>query len=108
MRLQWIGSDDEGPAVAELAMRNLQLGPGAADDSKILAPVELEGFAQPKRQRHEGAPARSPLNLLAFLLPGPGEGRHSIVGAVIAKADQVTIQLLDRSTLFASPVLLPA
>jgi hypothetical protein len=42
MCLQWIGTDDEGPTVAELAMRNLQLGAGAANDGKILAPVELE------------------------------------------------------------------
>src|SRR6185312_12560710 len=103
MRLQWIGTDDEGPAVAELAMRNLQFGAGAADDGKILAPVELECFAWPKGQGHEGAPAGGALNLPALLLPGAGKGGHPIVGAVVAKADQVTIQLLDCSTLFARP-----
>src|ERR1700744_5844380 len=95
MCLQWIGADDEGPAVAELAMRNLQLGPGAANDGEILAPVELEGFTRPERQRHEGASAGGPLNPLALLLPSTGKGRDPVVGAVIAKADQVTIQLLD-------------
>src|ERR1700722_6794965 len=96
MRLQRIGTDDEGPAVAEFAVRNLQLGPRAADDGEILTPVELKRFAWRKRQRHERAPAGSPLNLLAFLLPGPREGGNPIVGAVIAQADQVTVQLLDR------------
>jgi hypothetical protein len=108
MRLHWISTNSEGPAVAELAVRNLQLRAGAADDGKILAPVELERFAWPECQRHEGAPAGSPLKLLALLLPGPAEGGHSIVGAVVAKAGQVTVQLLDGATLFAGPVLLPA
>src|ERR1700749_3063169 len=49
IRLQWIGSDYEGPAVAQFARGNLQLGPRAADDGKILAPVKLESFAWPKR-----------------------------------------------------------
>src|ERR1700761_1080501 len=106
MCLQWIGTDDEGPAMAELAMRNLQLDAGAADDGKILAPVELERFAWRKRQRHKGAPSSRPLKQFAFLLPGPRESGHPIVRAVIAKADQVTMQLLDRPTLFARPVLL--
>jgi hypothetical protein len=36
MRLQWVGADDERPAVAELAVCNLQFGASAADNSKIL------------------------------------------------------------------------
>ena len=85
---------------------NVQLGPGAANDGKILAPVKLECFAWPKDQAHEGASPGSPLNLLALLLPDAGGGGHPIIRAVVAKADEVTIQLLDCSTLFAWPVVL--
>src|SRR6185436_7470308 len=106
MSLQWIGTDDEGPAVAELAMRDLQLGPDAADDSEILTPVELESFAWLKGQWHEGSSTDGPLHLPAFLLPGTGKSGDPIVGAVIAKTDQVTVNLFDRSTLFARSVLL--
>ena len=77
--------------MAELAVRNLQFGPGAADDGEILAPVELEGLIWPKGQGHEGAPGRCPMNLLALLLPGLGERSHPVVRAVITQADQVTI-----------------
>ena len=42
--LQEIGTDDEGPAVTELEVGNLQLGPLAADDRPVLGPVKLEGF----------------------------------------------------------------
>jgi hypothetical protein len=44
VRLQEIGPDDEGPAVAQLRMRHLQLGALIADDRPVLRPVELEGF----------------------------------------------------------------
>src|SRR4051812_36947781 len=69
MRLQRIGTDDEGPAVAELAMRDLQFGASGTDDGEILAPVELKCFAWRKGQRNESAAAGGPLNLPALLLP---------------------------------------
>ena len=46
VRLQWIGADEEGAAVAKLDMSCLQLHPLAADDRPILAPVELERLAR--------------------------------------------------------------
>ena len=46
VRLQWIGADEEGAAVAKLDMGCLQLNPIAADDRPILAPVELERLAR--------------------------------------------------------------
>ncbi|GHE66602.1 hypothetical protein GCM10019059_28020 [Camelimonas fluminis] len=44
MGLQEIGAQQEGPAVRQLDMRHLQLRAFTAQDSKILTPVELEGF----------------------------------------------------------------
>ena len=50
MRLQQIGA-----AVAQLGMRHLQLDAGAANDRKILAPVELKCFAGRKGQQRTAA-----------------------------------------------------
>jgi hypothetical protein len=41
VRLQEIGPHQEGPAVAELEVGDLQLGALAADNGMFLAPVEL-------------------------------------------------------------------
>ena len=68
MRLQQIGA-----AVAQLGMRHLQLDAGAANDRKILAPVELKCFAGRKGQRHESATPGSLLQKFALLLPGTGK-----------------------------------
>src|SRR6188472_4139743 len=57
--LQQISADDEGAAVAKLDVRHLQLDANAADNRKILAPVELESFAGCKRQWYEASPASS-------------------------------------------------
>ena len=91
MRLQQIGADNEGAAVAELGMCHLQLDAGAANDCEILAPVELKGFAGRERQRHKGATPGGLLQKFALLLPGTGTGGHPVVGSVIAEADQVTV-----------------
>jgi hypothetical protein len=42
MGLQGIGAQKEGPAVRQLDMGNLELYALAADNRKVLAPVELE------------------------------------------------------------------
>ena len=103
MRLQQIGADDERAAVTKLGMRHLQLDAGTANDPKILAPIELKGFARCKGQRHEGATPGSLLQPFALLLPGAGKSCHPVVGPVIAKADKVTVQLLHRPALLARP-----
>jgi hypothetical protein len=101
--LQQISADDEGAAVAKLDVRHLQLDANAADNRKILAPVELESFAGCKRQWYEASPASSLLQPFALLLPDPGKRRHTVVGTVVAKADEIPIQLLGRPSLLAWP-----
>lgn len=53
--LEEVSAHDECPAVRQLGMRNLQPGALTAEDRPVLAPVELEGLARRKHQRHEGA-----------------------------------------------------
>ena len=55
MGLQQIRPDQKGAAVRQLDMGDLQLCALTAQNGEILAPVELEGFPQAKRQGHEGA-----------------------------------------------------
>jgi hypothetical protein len=80
---------------------DLQFGALAADDRPIFRPVELERLARQKRQRHEHAAAARLLFLLPSGLPVASEGRHAIVGAVIAEGGQISVQLLGRPLLLA-------
>ena len=103
-----IGPENEGAAVGELEVSDLQFGPLAADDRPIFRPVELERLARQKRQRHEHAAAARLLFLLPGGLPVASEGRHAIVGAVVAEGGQIGVQLLDRPLLLARlPGFLP-
>src|SRR5277367_2258056 len=103
-----IGAENEGAAVGELDVSDLQFGPLAGDDRPIFRPVELERLARQKRQRHEHAAAARLLFLLPSGLPVASEGRHAIVGAVIAEGGQISVQLLGRPLLLARlPGLLP-
>ena len=54
-----------------------------------------------ERQRHENAATAGLLLQLPGGLPVASEGRHAIVGAVIAEGDQIGVQLLDRALLLA-------
>ena len=106
VRLQEIGPHDEGPAVAQLGVGHLQLGAFIADDGPVFRPVELESFPRFERQRHEG-PAPSRVHLpLPIGFPFPGKGRHPVVGAAIAQAHQVGMQLQDGPLLLAGLVRL--
>ena len=103
-----IGAENEGAAVGELEVGDLQLGPLAGDDRPIFRPVELERFAGQERQRHEHATAARLLFLLPGGLPVASKGRHAIVGAVVAEGGQIGVQLLGRPLLLARlPRLLP-
>ena len=103
-----IGAENEGAAVGELEVSDLQFGPLAGDDRPIFRPVELERLARQKRQRHEHATAARLLLLLPSGLPVASEGRHAIVGAVVAEGGQIGVQLLDRPLLLSRlPRLLP-
>ena len=98
-----IGPENEGAAVGELEVRDLQLGSLAGKDRPVLRPVELERLARQKRQRHESPAAAGLLLSLPSGLPLAGEGGHAVVGAVIAKRGQIDVQLLDRPLLLAGP-----
>ena len=95
LRLARIGPDERsGAAVAELDVSDLQFGPLAADDRPIFRPVELERLARQKRQRHESAAAARLLFLLPRGPPVASEGRHAIVGAVVAERGQISVSCL--------------
>jgi len=99
--LQRVGPQQERPAVAELEVRDLQLGAFAVDDGPVLAPVELEGFAGAERERDEGAAPGGLLGLVAACDPRPCERSHAVVGAFEAEHDEVGVHLLQRSALLA-------
>jgi hypothetical protein len=80
-----IGAENEGAAVGELDVSDLQLGPLAPDDRPIFRLVELERLAGQERQRHERATAARLLFLLPSRLPVANESRHPIVRAVVAE-----------------------
>ena len=108
MGLLRVGPEEEGAAIAELEVSHLQLGPLATDDRPIFRPVELKRLARQKRQRHKHAATACLLLLLPSGLPVASEGRHAIVGAVIAEGGQISVQLLGRPLLLAGlPGLLP-
>lgn len=50
VRLQKVGPNDEGAAVAELRMGHLQLGTLVPDDRPVFRPVEREGFSNAVHQ----------------------------------------------------------
>ena len=101
MGLLRIGPENEGAAIGELEVGDLQLGPLAADDRPIFRPVELKRLARQERQRYENAATAGLLFSLPGGLPVAGEGRHPIIGAVIAQSAQIGVQLLDRPLLLA-------
>ena len=68
---------------------DLQLGALAAQNRKILAPIELERLSRTKGQRHKGA---APCCLLLTMPIGPpvaGKCRNPIIGAGEAKHYQI-------------------
>ena len=72
-------------------MSDLQFGPLAAEDRPIFRPVELERLARQKRQRHKHTATARLLFLLPRSLPVASEGRHAIVGAVVAEGGQISV-----------------
>lgn len=80
--------------MAELEVRDLQLGALAGDDGPVLAPVELEGLARADTQGHEGATAAGLLDLVPVRGPCAGEGGRAVVGAVVADCHAVGVHLL--------------
>lgn len=72
--LQQIGPHEEGAAVAELELCDLQLGTLAVDDGPVLATVELERFPGRKPERNEGS--ASGCLCLLVLFPSPASGKR--------------------------------
>ena len=101
--LQQIGPQEEGAAVAELELRDLQLGTLAVDDGPVLAPVELERFPGRKPERNEGPASGCLCLLVLFLSSASGKRRDAIIGAGEAQRTEIRVNLLEGSSLFARP-----
>ena len=101
MGLQERGPDQKSPAVRQLDMSDLKLGAFAAQNRKVLAPVELESLARAESQRDERATPGGLLLALAISPPLPRKGRHTVVGTREAQLHQIGMQLLQRSSLLA-------
>lgn len=74
MRLQLIGSDEEGAAMGQLGMRVLQFRAIAANHRVVFAPVELEGFPRAERQGDEYTAPCGPLLASALNWRRPQSG----------------------------------
>lgn len=99
--LERVGAHDEGAAVRQLGVGDLKLDALACENGPVLTPVELERLARCEGQGNEGPPARRVVPPLPVHLPGADEGGDTIVGAVIAQANQIGVQLTRRTPLFA-------
>jgi hypothetical protein len=70
-------------------MGNLELYALAADNRKIIAPVELERLPGAEGQRNKGAAPRRVFLALSICFPLSRKGRHTVVGACKAKGDEI-------------------
>ena len=77
-------------------MRHLKFTAFAVQDRPVLAPVELEGFARLKDQRHKGSAPRRLLFTLPIRPPCTCKGGHTTVGSAVTQPDQILMQLLRR------------
>ncbi len=85
--------DREGPAMRQLGVRHLQLGPLAGDNRPVLASVKLERLAGCKSQRHERPTATGLLLALPLGLPAADKRTNPRVGTMIAQRHQIGVQL---------------
>ena len=107
MGLKDVSPHAERTAVTELEVRDLKLGANTVNDRPVLTPVELERLSRRKRERHKSAASARLLLDAVLVLPGPCKRRHTAIRAVIPKAHQIGMQLLDRALLLARPRHLP-
>lgn len=96
-----IGAQEERSAVAELELRDLQLGALAIDDSPILAPVELKRFTKGKGEGHKGTATGGSGAFLLFLSPATRERGDKVAGAGEAQRAEVSVNLLQGSARLA-------
>jgi len=87
--LQEIGPDQKCPAVRQLDMGDLQLGALAAQNGKVLAPIELESLSRAERQRDERAAPGGLLLALAICPPVPRKGRDPALERVALNLIQI-------------------
>ena len=99
--LQQIGTQDEGTAVAELEVGNLQFGAGAADDGVVFASIELKGLAGRKLEGHERMTAGSTIGCLLLLTPLACKGGDPVVGTCVTQLHQIPMQLPNGTSLIA-------
>ena len=101
MGLQQVSPNDKHPAMRQLGVRHLQLGPLAADRGPILAPVELEGFTRREDQRHEDASSDGLLLNLPPHLPAADKRRNPAIGSLKTQRREISVHLLGRALLLA-------
>jgi len=99
--LQKRGTNQKRPAVRQLDMGDLQLCPLAAEEGKILTPVELERLPRTKSQRDESAAPRRLLLSLPICSPISGKSRNPTVGPREPEGHKIGMQLLQRPALLA-------
>ena len=83
MTLQRVSPERDRPAMRQLHMRDLQLGPHATQQGPVLAPIELKGFAGCKGQWNERTTATGLLLTLPFGPPNASKRRNTVIRAVI-------------------------
>jgi hypothetical protein len=92
-----LAPDNERSAITKLEMCSLQLGPLAANDRPVLAPIELESFPRLENQWNKRTLLR---------LPHAGKGGDTAVGTGEPQRHQIGVQLLHRALLLARPTAL--
>ena len=77
MCLKRIRAHQEGTAVWQLDMCNLQLDPLPTNIGPVLAPIKLERFTRLEHQRHERSPPSCLFEPRPVSAPGPCKSGHT-------------------------------
>jgi hypothetical protein len=101
VRLQRIRAHQECPTVRQLGVRNLQFDAFATNRGPVFAPVELERFTGLEHQRHKCAAPSRLLCTVSISPPRACKGCDTLIGAIVAKLDQVLMHQLYVAPLFA-------
>ena len=79
MCLQRIGPDNEGAAVRQLAVCNLQFDAFTTNRGPVFAPIELERFTGLEHQRYKCAASSRLLSTMPISPPRACKGCHPLV-----------------------------
>lgn len=99
--LQQIRSDQKGPAVRQLDMGDLQLGPLAAEEGMVLAQIKLKHLPGAKSQGNEGAAPGRLLLSLPICPPATRKSCNPAAGPREPEHHQIGMELLQRPALLA-------